>query len=78
MNKLDEKLTKMRIKTHCAMKKFAEDISGSESTEKIGMVVIAVLVVAALAAVMNKVMPDIFTDIANKAKEKLGGIMDGI
>ncbi len=50
------------------------DIEGSDTTEKIGMVVVAVLVVGALATVVNAFMPGLFQQIAQTAQEKLNGI----
>ena len=53
------------------------DISGSETTEKIGMVVVAVVVVGVLAAAMKRLMPNLFNSIGKTANTKLQGIFDG-
>lgn len=47
------------------------DIEGSDTTEKIGMVVVAVVIVGLLATAMHGFMPDLFNSIGATAKEKL-------
>jgi len=49
----------------------ANDIEGSDTTEKIGMVVVAVVIVGLLASVMHKAMPGLFQSIIGTAQEKL-------
>lgn len=53
---------------------FLTDRSGSETTEKVGMVVVAVLIIAALAAFMPDAMKDIFKTILDSAKNALNGL----
>jgi hypothetical protein len=53
---------------------FADDTSGSDTTEKIGMVVVAVVIVGLLATVMRELMPNLFQTMINKAKTQLSAI----
>lgn len=71
--KIDELLLKAKFKAE----EIRDDISGSETTEKVGMIVVAVVIVGALAALLRTAMPGLFTSIINTAKEKLTGIFDG-
>lgn len=52
----------------------AADVAGSDTTEKIGMVVVAIVIVGLLAAAVNAAMPGIFSSIFNSARSKLEGI----
>lgn len=52
----------------------AQDVEGSDTTEKIGMVVVAVVVIGLLATAMKTFMPDIFSSIGSTAKSTLMGI----
>lgn len=47
------------------------DVAGSDTTEKIGMVVVAVVIVGLLAVAVRAFMPNLFTTIGNTAKSKL-------
>ena len=71
--KIDELLLKAKFKAE----EIRDDISGSETTEKVGMIVVAVVIVGALAALLRIAMPGLFTSIINTAKEKLTGIFEG-
>lgn len=50
------------------------DIAGSDTTEKVGMVVVAIVVVGLLAASVNRFMPGFFDSIFASAQAKLNGI----
>ena len=50
------------------------DVEGSDTTEKIGMVVVAVVVVGLLAKAMKSFMPTIFNSIGSKAQQALEGL----
>lgn len=74
MNKLNTFALKMELNAKDKLNKFFRNTEGSETTEKIGMVVVAVVIVAAVAAVLKKAMPDLFTDIMGIAQGKLEDI----
>lgn len=51
------------------------DIEGSDTTEKIGMVVVAVLIVGLLATAMNKFMPNLFEAVGQRASNVMNNIL---
>lgn len=53
---------------------FAADKAGSDTTEKIGMVVVAIVIVGLLAVAVKNFMPGIFNSIFGTAEDKLNGI----
>lgn len=55
---------------------FVSDIEGSDTTEKIGMVVVAIVIVGLLATAVNAFMPNFFTQIFTTAKEKLDEVFN--
>ena len=57
-----------------AAKDFLMDTNGSETTEKIGMVVVAVVIVGLLAMAVKTAMPGLFNTMISTAQEKLSGI----
>lgn len=57
-----------------AAKDFLMDTNGSDTTEKIGMVVVAVVIVGLLAVAVKTAMPDLFNTMISTAQEKLSGI----
>lgn len=57
-----------------AAKDFLMDTNGSDTTEKIGMVVVAVVVVGLLAVAVKTAMPGLFNTMISTAQEKLSGI----
>lgn len=57
-----------------AAKDFLMDTNGSDTTEKIGMVVVAVVIVGLLAVAVKTAMPGLFNTMISKAQEKLSGI----
>ena len=57
-----------------AAKDFLMDTNGSDTIEKIGMVVVAVVVVGLLAVAVNTAMPGLFNTMISTAQEKLSGI----
>ena len=67
---------KLNDKTVDAVVAVQTDIAGSDTTEKIGMVVIAVVIVGLLAVAVKVFMPQLFNSIGNTANEKLNGIFD--
>ena len=58
------------------LEQFVKDFEGSDTNEKIGMVVIAVVVVGLLAAAVNAAMPTLFKDIMETAAKKLNAIFN--
>ena len=54
----------------------AVNIDGSDTTEKIGMVVVAVVIVGLLATAVNQFMPNLFISIGNTAQQKLMNIFN--
>ena len=76
MNKLNTFVLKMELNATDKLNKFFRNTEGSETTEKIGMVVVAVVIVAAVAAVLKTAMPDLFKDIMDTAKTKLNDIFN--
>ena len=57
-----------------AAKDFLMDTNGSDTTEKIGMVVVAVVIVGLLAVAVKTAMPGLFNMMISTAQEKLSGI----
>lgn len=57
-----------------AAKDFLMDTNGSDTTEKIGMVVVAVVIVGLLAVAVKDAMPGLFNTMISTAQEKLSGI----
>lgn len=53
---------------------FLMDTNGSDTTEKIGMVVVAVVIVGLLAVAVKTAMPGLFNTMISTAQEKLSGI----
>lgn len=75
-NKLIAASTKVELNAKDKLEQFVKDVEGSDTTEKIGMVVIAVVVVGLLAAAVNTAMPTLFRDIMKTATEKLNAIFN--
>lgn len=70
---------RQKIKYLCTKAKgkalaFTYDVAGSETTEKIGMVVVAVVIVGLLATAVNAAMPGLFSSIFSTAQTKLNAI----
>ena len=57
-----------------AAKDFLMDTNGSDTTEKIGMVVFAVVIVGLLSVAVKAAMPGLFNTMISTAQEKLSGI----
>lgn len=57
-----------------AAKNFLMDTNGSDTTEKIGMVVVAVVVVGLLAGVVKIAMPTLFETMISTAQDKLSAL----
>ena len=53
------------------------DVAGSDTTEKIGMVVVAVVIVGLLLTAMNTFMPGLFQSIIDAAKAKFESMIGG-
>lgn len=69
--------TSLRTKARAAAVKaqtFAANKAGSDTTEKIGMVVVAIVIVGLLAVAVKQFMPGIFSSIFGTAENKLNGI----
>lgn len=75
-DKLIATSTKVELNAKDKLEQFVKDVDGSDTTEKIGMVVIAVVVVGLLAAAVNTAMPTLFRDIMKTATEKLNAIFN--
>lgn len=75
-DKLIAASTKVELNAKDKLEQFVKDVEGSDTTEKIGMVVIAVVVVGLLAAAVNTAMPTLFRDIMETATEKLNAIFN--
>ena len=75
-DKLIAASTKVELNAKDQLEQFVKDVEGSDTTEKIGMVVIAVVVVGLLAAAVNTAMPTLFRDIMETATEKLNAIFN--
>ena len=75
--KVFQKIDGLLLKAKFKAEEIRDDISGSETTEKVGMIVVAVVIVGALAALLRTAMPGLFTSIIDSAKEKLTKIFDG-
>ena len=73
-NKFNTLCVKAKIKMDAARDRMVNDIAGSDTTEKIGMVVVAIVIVGLLAAAVKTAMPGLFDSIIAKAREKLEGI----
>lgn len=77
MKTLSNNLTGLYIKL---MNKFVaakNDVSGSETTEKIGMVVVAVVLIGLLIATMKTSMPGLFQSVIDAAKTKFEEMIGG-
>lgn len=70
------KLTSIAVKMKAKFDRFVADVEGSDTTEKIGMVVVAIVIVGLLATAVNQFMPGFFTAIFNTAQEKLNAIFN--
>lgn len=75
-DKLIAASTKVELNAKDKLEQFVKDVEGSDTTEKIGMVAIAVVVVGLLAAAVNTAMPTLFRDIMETATEKLNAIFN--
>ncbi len=69
LKKLSDRTTDMAVEV-------MTDVSGSDTTEKIGMVVVAVVIVGLLAVAVKAFMPNLFNSIGSTAQEKLNGIFN--
>jgi hypothetical protein len=74
MKRLVQKANELKIMADAKVQAFRCDVAGSDTTEKIGMVVVAVVIVGLLAAAVNSFMPEMFNSIGNMAQEKLMNI----
>lgn len=73
-NKLFAISTKVELSVKAKLEQFIKDVEGSDTTEKIGMVVVAIVIVGLLASAVNHFMPNFFTSIFTTAQEKLNTI----
>lgn len=71
---MKNKLTAIIVKGKLKVDKFKADVTGSDTTEKIGMVVVAIVIVGLLAVAVNQFMPGLFQSIFTTAQDKLEGI----
>lgn len=74
--KVNDAINYVCTKVYVKAAAFAANTSGSDTTEKIGMVVVAVVIVGLLAVAVKEFMPDLFESIGNTAQEKLNGIFN--
>ncbi len=77
LNKLYALFNKACQKTAAKAIAIQSDIAGSDTTEKLGMVAIAVFVIAVAYVAVEKFMPGMFKTIFGKANSKLNDIMSG-
>ena len=70
------KLTSIAVKMKAKFDRFVADVEGSDTTEKIGMVVVAIVIVGLLTTAVNHFMPGFFTAIFTTAQEKLNAIFN--
>lgn len=73
---MKNKLTALIVKGKLKGDQFKADVCGSDTTEKIGMVVVAIVIVGLLAVAVNAFMPGLFESIFTTAQEKLEGIFN--
>ena len=71
LSTIKAKLDTVCQKAAIAATDIATDVEGSDTTEKIGMVVVAVVIVGLLAAAVNRFMPGLFDAIGEKAQNIL-------
>jgi len=75
MKKLIEAIRNTLIPgVYATVNRAVTDDTGSDTTEKIGMVVVAVVIVGLLAVAVRAFMPGLFTSIGTIAQQKLEGI----
>lgn len=74
LKKIEKKILAMSIAAKNAVDSFTADVKGSDTTEKVGMVVVAVVIVGLLAAAVKKFMPGLFSSLFGTAQKKLEGI----
>ena len=74
MKKVMKELNKKATEHYLKIKLFANDTSGSDTTEKIAMVVAAVVIAGLLIMVVKNNMGDLFQTIFDTASAKLNGM----
>ena len=74
MKKLQQKANELSVKAYTKAMAFKDNISGSDTTEKIGMVVIAVVIIGLLATAVKTFMPNLFNSIGQTATDTLMNI----
>ena len=72
--KFNSLCVKTKIKMDEVRDRMVNDIAGSDTTEKICMVVVAIVIVGLLAAAVKTAMPGLFNSIISKAQQTLEGI----
>lgn len=77
MKKLSNKLTGLYLSIQSKLTAAKTDVAGSDTTEKIGMVVVAVVIVGLLLTAMNSFMPGLFQSIIDAAKAKFESMIGG-
>lgn len=75
-DKLIAASTKVELNAKDKLEQFVKDVEGSDTTEKIGMVVIAVVVVGLLVVAVKTAMPGLFNQIIATAQTKLNDIFN--
>lgn len=75
-NKLFAISTKVELSVKAKLEQFVKDVEGSDTTEKIGMVVVAVVIVGLLATAVTNLMPGLFEKIMKTASDKLNAIFN--
>lgn len=74
MKKVMKELNKKATEHYLKVKQFADDTRGSDTTEKIAMVVAAVVIAGLLIMVVKNNMGDLFQTIFDTASDKLNGM----
>lgn len=69
MKNLKRKSLELQCKAKAKWITFVNDCSGSDSTEKIGNILVAALIIGMLIGAVKTFMPALFTTLLNKAQQ---------
>lgn len=75
-DKLIATAIKAELKATTKLEQFVKNVEGSDTTEKIGMVVVAVVIVGLLATAVKTAMPGLFEKIMKTASDTLNNIFN--
>lgn len=71
MAKFKNRVLMAQVKAADKIKDFVSDVRGSDTTEKVGMVLAAAIIVGLLIAAVHTKMPDLFDSVFGKVGESL-------